>query len=122
MSAPALLRILRVAVPFFYWTDRGLRAIPLIGPPIAGLIHHVFPVNRHKNPEIRILDTFDWYSPKYQSKHTYEQVFRWFESCGLVDLTVGNNSIGVRGRKPVRANQTITSQVEHQMAAPVDVR
>jgi 2-polyprenyl-3-methyl-5-hydroxy-6-metoxy-1,4-benzoquinol methylase len=118
MSAPTLFRILRVAVPFFYWTDRGLRVIPLIGPPVAGLVHHVFPVNRNKNPEIRVLDTFDWYSPKYQSKHTYEQVFRWFESCGLVDLTVGNNSIGVRGRKPARADHAITSQVEHQMAAP----
>ena len=26
-----------------------------------------------------MLDTLDWYSPKYQSKHTYEEVFRWFE-------------------------------------------
>ncbi len=100
MSAPVLLGILRVAVPFFYWLDRGLRAIPLVGRPVAGLIHHVFPVNRHPNAEMRVLDTFDWYSPKYQSKHTYEQVFRWFEDCGIEDLTVGELSIGVRGRKP----------------------
>jgi hypothetical protein len=46
------------------------------------------------------LDTFDWYSPKYQSKHTYEQVFRWFESCGLRDLGIGEIAIGVKGRKP----------------------
>jgi SAM-dependent methyltransferase len=100
MSTPVLHGILRVAVPFFYWLDRGLRAIPLVGRPVAGLIHHVFPVNRHPNAEMRVLDTFDWYSPKYQSKHTYEQVFRWFEDCGLKDLTVGELSIGVRGRKP----------------------
>jgi SAM-dependent methyltransferase len=100
MSAPVLLGILRVAVPFFYWLDRGLRAIPLVGRPLAGFIHHVFPVNRHSNPEMRVLDTFDWYSPKYQSKHTYEQVFRWFEDCGLKDLNVGELSIGVRGWKP----------------------
>jgi SAM-dependent methyltransferase len=100
MSAPVLLGILRVAVPFFYWLDRGLRVIPLVGRPLAGLIHHVFPVNRHPNPEMRVLDTFDWYSPEYQSKHTYEQVFRWFEDSGLEDLTVGELSIGVRGKKP----------------------
>ena len=100
MSAPVLLAVLRVAVPLFYWLDRGLRAIPLAGRPLAGLIHHVFPVNRHPNAEMRVLDTFDWYSPKYQSKHTYEQVFRWFEDCGLKDLNVGELSIGVRGRKP----------------------
>jgi SAM-dependent methyltransferase len=100
LSPPLLHGILRVAVPFFYWLDRGLRTIPIVGPPVAGLIHHVFPVNRHSNAEMRVLDTFDWYSPKYQSKHTYEQVFRWFEDCGLEDLTVGELSIGVRGSKP----------------------
>jgi SAM-dependent methyltransferase len=100
MSAPVLHGILRVAVPLFYWLDRGLRVIPLAGRPLAGFIHHVFPVNRHPNPEMRVLDTFDWYSPEYQSKHTYEQVFRWFEDSGLEDLTVGELSIGVRGKKP----------------------
>jgi SAM-dependent methyltransferase len=104
MSAPVLLGILRVVVPIFYWLDRGLRAIPLVGRPIAGLIHHVFPVNRHPIAEMRVLDTFDWYSPKYQSKHTYEQVFRWFEASGLNDLNVGELSIGVRGRKPASAD------------------
>ena len=47
----------------------------------------------------RILDTFDWYSPWYQSKHTYEEVFRWFESCGLRDLRVIDQPIAVQGRK-----------------------
>jgi len=102
MPPRALHGFFRVAVPFFYWLDRGLRVIPVVGKPVAGLIHHVFPVNRNPDPEARVLDTFDWYSPKYQSKHTYEQVFRWFESCGLENLTVGNDPIGVRGRKPSR--------------------
>ncbi|HUA14005.1 MAG TPA: class I SAM-dependent methyltransferase [Verrucomicrobiae bacterium] len=88
---------LRVAVPCLYWLDRGIRAIPLIGPPAAGILHHVFPVNRNPNPEIRILDTLDWYAPQYQSKHTYEEVFRWFESCGLKDMTVADASVGVKG-------------------------
>jgi len=103
MSPRALHSFFRVAVPFFYWLDRGLRVIPLVGSPVAGVIHHVFPVNRHHDPEIRVLDTLDWYSPKYQSKHTYEQVFRWFESCGFEGLSVGNVPVGVRGRKPARA-------------------
>jgi len=102
MSPRALHGFFRVAVPFFYWLDRGLRVIPLIGRPVAGAVHHVFPVNRHPDPEVRVLDTLDWYSPKYQSKHTYEQVFRWFESCGLEALTVGEIPVGVRGRKPLR--------------------
>jgi hypothetical protein len=100
MSAPALHRVLSVAVPVLYHLDRGLRVIPWVGKPVAGLVHHVFPVNRQPDPEARILDTFDWYSPKYQSKHTYEQVFRWFESCGLEDLHVAETPVAVRGRKP----------------------
>ncbi len=105
MSPHALHRLFRVAVPLFYWLDRGLRAVPIVGEPMAGVIHHVFPVNRHADPEMRVLDTLDWYSPKYQSKHTYEQVFRWFESCGLEALSVGNVAVGVRGKKPLRNAQ-----------------
>ena len=89
--------VLRIVVPCLYWLDRGLRALPLVGPPAAGIVNHIVPVNRHPSPELRILDTLDWYSPKYQSKHTYEQVFRWFENCGLERLTVADSSIGVKG-------------------------
>jgi|SRR5215469_13214375 len=100
MSPANLHRMLKIAVPFFYHLDRALRMVPVVGNPISGLVHHVFPVNRQANPEARVLDTFDWYSPKYQSKHTYEQVFRWLEDCGLQDFHVGEVPIAVRGRKP----------------------
>lgn len=102
MSPRALHTFFRVAVPVFYWLDRGLRKVPLAGKPVAGVVHHVFPVNRHPDPEVRVLDTLDWYSPKYQSKHTYEQVFRWYEAMGMEDMHVGEASIAVRGRKPLR--------------------
>jgi 2-polyprenyl-3-methyl-5-hydroxy-6-metoxy-1,4-benzoquinol methylase len=100
MKPENLHRILKVAVPFFYNLHQGLKRVPLVGRPLAGAIHHVFPVNRQKEPEARMLDTFDWYSPKYQSKHTYEQVFKWYEAMGLEDMRVGEISIAVRGRKP----------------------
>ena len=100
MKPETLHGILKVAVPFFYNLNQGLKRVPLVGPPVAGAIHHVFPVNRQKTPEPRMLDTFDWYSPKYQSKHTYEQVFQWYEAMGMEDMRVGEISIAVRGRKP----------------------
>jgi hypothetical protein len=102
MKPETLHGVLKVAVPFFYNLERGLRRLPLVGRPAAGAVHHVFPVNRQKDPEARLLDTFDWYSPKYQSKHTYEEVFRWFEAMGMEDMRVGESSIAVRGRKPAR--------------------
>jgi len=100
MKPETLHGILKVAVPFFYHFERGLQRVPLVGKPAAGAIHHLFPVNRQKDPEARLLDTFDWYSPKYQSKHTYEQVFRWYEAMGMEDMRIGESSISVRGRKP----------------------
>lgn len=101
MKPETLHGILKVAVPFFYNLNQGLKRVPLVGSPVAGAIHHVFPVNRQKTPEARMLDTFDWYSPKYQSKHTYEQVFKWFQAMGMEDMRVGEISIAVRGRKPL---------------------
>ncbi len=100
MKPQNLHAILKVAVPFFYHLDRGLRRVPVVGRPVAGAIHHVFPVNRHKDREARVLDTFDWYSPKYQSKHTYEEVFGWYRAMGMEDMQIGEYSIAVRGRKP----------------------
>jgi len=102
MKPETLHGILKIAVPLFYHLDQGLRRVPGVGRPVAGAVHHVFPVNRQKDPEARMLDTFDWYSPRYQSKHTYEQVFRWFEAMGLEDLHVGELPISVRGRNPLR--------------------
>jgi len=72
---------------------------------MSGVIRYLIPMSFNADPEWRVLDTFDWYSPWYQSKHTYEEVFRWFESCGLRDLTVGDVPIAVRGRKPGAARR-----------------
>src|SRR5713226_2279735 len=102
MKPETLHGILRVAVPFFYHLERGLRRVPVVGRSAAGAVHHVFPVNRQKDPEARMLDTFDWYSPRYQSKNTYEQVFSWYEAMGMEDMHIGEYSIAVRGRKPLR--------------------
>jgi SAM-dependent methyltransferase len=109
MSPASLHACLTVAVPPLYALNRGLNRIPGIGRYLAGLVHQLLPVNLNPNPEWRVLDTFDWYSARYQSKHTYEQVFRWFESCGLEDLRVLELPIAVRGCKPAAAIQARTS-------------
>jgi len=102
MKPQTLHGILKVAVPVVYNLEQGLRRIPLVGRSVGGAVHHVFPVNRQKDPEARMLDTFDWYSPQYQSKHTYEEVFSWYRAMGMEDLDIGEFSIAVRGRKPER--------------------
>jgi hypothetical protein len=57
-----------------------------------------------ESDQARMLDTFDWYSPKYQPKHTYEQVFKWYAAMGMEDMSVGEISIAVCGRKPAKAH------------------
>ncbi len=84
----------------FYYIHKGLRRIPLLGKPVSGAISTVLPLSLDDpNWDYRVLATFDWYSPKYQSKHTYEEVFRWFEECELEDLHVLDHPVAVRGRK-----------------------
>ena len=99
MSQKTLHRLCWLAVPTYHIYN-GIRKVPLLGRPISGTIRMLFPMSYDSDPEWRVLDTFDWYSPYYQSKHTYEEVFRWFESCGLEDLHVANVQISVRGTKP----------------------
>lgn len=100
MQPETLYKICRIAKPL-YSTHQVLRKIPLFGKPASKVIAWLIPMSFDKNSQWRVLDTFDWYSPWYQSKHSYEEVFRWFESCGLEDLHVGEEPISVQGRKPL---------------------
>ena len=92
-----------------YGIHQVLRRIPLVGRPASGALAYLVPMAFHPDRAWRILDTFDWYSPWYQSKHTYEEVFRWFESCGLQDLRVIEQPIAVQGRRPLSGEPTTTS-------------
>ena len=55
-------------------------------------------VRGHTKWQIRLLDTFDWYSPKYQWKHTFNEVFGWFQQEGFYDIEkTPSHPIGVTG-------------------------
>ena len=89
---PKLLHALcHVSIPMYH-----VARIPLVGP----LLRTAFPISLHPNPRWRVLDTFDWYSPRHQSKHTYPEVYRWFISEGLVEIDLLDTPVAVRGRKP----------------------
>jgi SAM-dependent methyltransferase len=92
----------KIVVPL-YAVHQVLRKVPLVGRPASSALAWLLPMSFNKDATWRVLDTFDWYSPWYQSKHTYEEVFRWFESCGLQDLRVIEQPIAVQGRRPMEA-------------------
>src|SRR5207248_3105902 len=97
---PKLLHSLCYGVLPLYRVHQGLRKIPLVGRAASAVLRYLIPMSFNQDRRVRVLDTFDWYSPWYQSKHTYEEVFRWLESCGMKDLHVGAVPVSVRARKP----------------------
>jgi hypothetical protein len=46
-----------------------------------------------------VLDTFDWYSPRYQWKQTYPELQSWFEEAGLDEVQMLPRPVATRGRR-----------------------
>ncbi len=72
---------------------------------LPGFIFHGIPRlhSTYRDYRWRVLDTFDWYSPEYQSKHSYPEVCRWFREAGLTDIVPLDFDVAVRGRKPPKS-------------------
>lgn len=77
MNHELLHNICKLAGPFYYVTK-----LPVVGK----IFWRAFPIDTNPDWNWRILDTFDWYSARYRSWHTYEQVEQWFESEGLLNI------------------------------------
>jgi SAM-dependent methyltransferase len=118
LSPKTLLRLCRIANPLYH-VHRVLRQVPLVGRPASGALRYVLPTTLHSRSDVRVLDTFDWYSPKYQSKHTYEEVFRWFEACGLESLGVLEQTVSVRGSKPKQEIQRLPLAPESESVSKI---
>jgi 2-polyprenyl-3-methyl-5-hydroxy-6-metoxy-1,4-benzoquinol methylase len=102
-TPPKLLHWLCYGTIPLYGIHKVMRKVPLVGKPMSGILRFLIPMSFNEDPQWRVLDTFDWYSPWYQSKHTYEEVFRWFEDSGMEDLHVGGVPVSVRGRRSASA-------------------
>ena len=59
----------------------------------------MFEISLEKNWRWRVLDTFDWYSPKYQSRHTHHEVYQWFKDAGIRDVRVHRDDVTMSGVK-----------------------
>ncbi len=58
------------------------------------------PMSTHANSEWRLLDTFDWFSPKYQHKFTTDEVLSWFIEGKLEDIQTQSFAVSMKGRRP----------------------
>jgi SAM-dependent methyltransferase len=100
MPQELLYFLSNVAVPYYHVLE-AVRTIPWVGERWRDKLHWYLPTSLHKEPLWRVLDTFDWYSPKYQWCHTPEEVRHWFEELGLEDIwQPALWQTSVRGRTP----------------------
>ena len=70
---------------------------------LDSLVFLLLPCSSHDNPEWRVLDTFDWYSPKYQWKHSDAEVRDWYQAHGLTELKSLEVETSLQGRRPLEA-------------------
>ena len=90
----------RLAPRSFYafcvtWVPRIERAHRL--PILGRLLRLALPISTHEKADWRVLDTFDWYSPKYQSKHEYQELEEWLAPEGFERLERLSVSVAIRG-------------------------
>lgn len=93
MPTRLLYALCHLAIPWHH-----VCRIPLLGP----VLYVLLPVSRHPKPDWRVLDTFDWYSPRYQSLHTCPEVYRWFRAAGFEDIALQDVPVAVAGTRPAR--------------------
>lgn len=113
MSLDTLHRIAVMIEPIGLWKLRLLSSERwwkrVLGQLLRGL---TIGVSYHPDREVRICDTFDWFSPPYQWHHTNTEVESWLREYGLFEirnLSIGQkhyqynygNGINFRARRPV---------------------
>lgn len=86
----SLYGLCHAAVPLYY-----VYRVPLFYP-----LRLVSRIAMDPDPEWRVLDTFDWYSPRFQWKHTYAEVEGWFKEAGLTSIERMPRPVAVRGARP----------------------
>ena len=98
---PDLIRRITTRLPLRLMFLLSSLAVPLFHlyrlPGIGKVLHLLCPISMHPDWRTRWLDTFDWYTPRYQWKLRYPEVFRWFRENGFGDIELLDEPIRVRG-------------------------
>lgn len=88
--------LMAAAIPLYY----------LYRVPVAGkLFRLALPISMEPNWRWRWLDTFDWYTPRYQAKYLYPEVFRWFRDNGFNVVDILDGPIRISGVKSFTREQ-----------------
>ena len=91
MNPKLLYTLCWLAVPAYY-----VYKIPFLG---KALFHFLPPFSTEPYWEDRVLDTFDWYSPTFQWKHTYPEVYGWFQEAKLTNIHLRDFPVSMSAKK-----------------------
>lgn len=90
LPSRVLYTLCYLAIPYYYLTR-----LPLLGMGF----HLLWPISHRKDPRWRLLDTFDWYSPRYQWKHDWPEVYTWFKEAGFHSMECHPYGVCMSGTK-----------------------
>jgi SAM-dependent methyltransferase len=90
LPLPMMWALSSTAIPLYY-----LHRLPVVGR----LTRLAMPISMEADWRWRWLDTFDWYTPKYQWKLLYPEVFRWFRDNGFEPVSLLDGPIRMSGQK-----------------------
>lgn len=82
------LRKLTIRLPFRILYYLAWSGAVLGGVPVIKHLSRIIPFSIHPNWQVRICDTFDWYSPQYQHHHIKKEVMDWFVEKGFTDIEI----------------------------------
>lgn len=93
IPAQRLFAMLRKRVPALLRVSRALRRIPVAGRYVSRLVPvanyaGVYPLNDQQLGEWALLDTFDWFSPRYDNPQSPSALERELRTMGLEDVHV----------------------------------
>lgn len=97
LPARLMFALSAIAIPLYY-----VHRMPVVG----NVLQLTLPISMHRHWRWRWLDTFDWYTPKYQWKFLYPEVFRWFQASGFEDVEIFDEPIRMRGTKPCQSSRS----------------
>ena len=103
------LRLVTTRLPLRVMWALSAAAVPLYylyrAPLLGRLVRLAAPISMEPDWRWRWLDTFDWYTPKYQWKFLYPEVFRWYRDNGFEDVALFDGPIRMCGQKRTAARE-----------------
>ena len=109
LGTEGIYRLLSWTIPAAFEVKKAISRIPAVGPMLGGLIP-IGPISHaprliytdEELKQVKILSALDMLSPVYDQPQRIEDVGRWFQDAGLVEVELkrGYNGINAKGKRP----------------------